>query len=494
MKKAFLVLLVLAVSGSAVFAGGRKSSGGEPVKTATFLFFGDKTDRMSEFVANDMPEYLKKKGLNISVDLQVLPWSEGNARDVRLASGEDFTSFIEVETMSQYYAKGYLADATDYIAQYGKNLTREVDQSSFDSFKINGRSYAIPYGNKPNASEFFAVCVRQDLLEKVGMKEIKTLEDLERFAVAGLKLDPAYIGYGGQGSLTGFGAFRMMSRIVSDKNIRFLTNFLFTDESAKDARVFSYFESEEFKKYAAIARRWNQLGIISPQQMSDPLMAWSKMLAGQGLFYDGVAGRVWENLPSVRAAVPTAKLKNYFIGDAKGRPLVSRGTYSTAFFIPANAKYPEAYVQVLDACYESQESFDFFTYGMQGKDFQLNSAGKLTSRTNTQVFYNDWASNIAKWLRYESFVDDDVIQDYINWDKGAILQKDIGFVFDLEPVKVEDAQLNNVLLEYMTPIAWGFVDYDTAWPEAQRRLKDAGIDRYVAEFQRQFSAWYAANK
>jgi putative aldouronate transport system substrate-binding protein len=492
MKKLLVYALVLSVFGSIVFSGCRKTQTGSETtpKKTSFMFFGDKDDRMAEFVAKDLPEYLKKKGLNIEVELMMVPWSETNVRDVRLAAGEDFSSFVEPDTLSRWLSKGLLTETTPYLNQYGANIKREVDQSSYDWFTVDGRCYSIPMGNMPNASEFYAVTVRQDLLEETGMKEIKTLDDIEKFVAAGLKLHPGYSAYGGQGDLSTYGAFRMLTRVVSDKNIYLINGLVFADAAAKDDRVYSYLESEEFKTYTAIARKWNRLGIISPRQMSDSMEPWSKMLAGQGLFYDGTAGRTWENLPSIKEAVPDGKLKNYFIGDAKGRPLISKGTYAAGFFISANAKNPEAYVQLINACYENQESFDFFIYGVQGVDYELNADGKFKTRNSSQEFFNDWAANISKWLRFDAYVDDDVIDEYRNWDQGSILQKDIGFVFNLDPVSVEYAQIENVVSEYIYPIVYGFVDYDTAWPEAQRRLKAAGIDKYIAEFQKQFSEFY----
>ncbi|MDR2304797.1 MAG: DUF3502 domain-containing protein, partial [Treponema sp.] len=77
---------------------------------------------------------------------------------------------------------------------------------------------------------------------------------------------------------------------------------------------------------------------------------------------------------------------------------------------------------------------------------------------------------------------------------GAILQKDIGFIFDAEPVKVEYAQITAVVNEYAPQIVLGFTDYDAAYPEFLRRLKNAGIDKYVAEYQKQFSAFYKNKK
>ncbi|MBN2983051.1 DUF3502 domain-containing protein [Cohnella algarum] len=43
----------------------------------------------------------------------------------------------------------------------------------------------------------------------------------------------------------------------------------------------------------------------------------------------------------------------------------------------------------------------------------------------------------------------------------------------------------------MAPIGNGFVDYEANFPKALEKLKEAGIDKYVAEYQKQFSEWHA---
>ena len=45
--------------------------------------------------------------------------------------------------------------------------------------------------------------------------------------------------------------------------------------------------------------------------------------------------------------------------------------------------------------------------------------------------------------------------------------------------------------EYFNPITNGLVDYDEAIDEALTKLEEAGIDRFLEEYQKQFSEFYA---
>jgi putative aldouronate transport system substrate-binding protein len=490
------MLAIAAVMPVYAGGGGQKAAGSGGAREITFVIFGDKTDRMAQYVANDLPKLLAEKGLNIKVDLQVLPWTEygGPQVELRYASGEDFATWTDMPILARCAGKGYLLDITDLIDKHAPNVRKEIDPASFDSFSLNGRNYALPIGNKPNASEWYAFAVRQDLLEETGMKEIATIEDLEKYYTEAKRRHPDYFGYGEGGPNDTYGAVRALSGYIGNKNLLFLNELVITDASANDDKVWSYLESDEFRNYAAIARRWNQMGIIDQQVLSDATIVGSKWNAGQAFFRNGNAGRPWEDLATVRAAAPNAKLRDYFIGETRNRPKISRGTYSTAFQISANAKHPEAYLEVINLLYSDEKTYNYMVYGVEGLDYTLDARGKLATRPTSQVLFPEWAANLSKWQRFESIIDDTVINDYKRWNDGAILQKDIGFIFDLEPVKVEYAQIQAVVNEYVPQIVWGFADYAAAYPELQRRLKNAGIDKYIAEYQKQFSAWYNTKK
>ncbi|GHV67003.1 hypothetical protein AGMMS49928_03040 [Spirochaetia bacterium] len=496
MKKIVFLVLGVAICAASVFAGG-KGSGSQTggTREVTFIIYGDKTDRMTQFMANDMPKLLAEKGLNIKMNLQVQPWTEyaSSQIELRYASGEDFATWTDMPFIARCAGKGYLYDITDLIPKYAQSVLREIDKASFDSFSLNGRNYGLPIGNIPNASVFFAVTARTDLMAEVGITDLKTLDDVEKFYTTAKKLHPDYMGVAEGSPTDTYGMVRMLSRYISDKNLLFLNELVITDASANNAQIWSYLESDEFKKYAAIARRWNQMGIIDPQVLSDGTIANSKWLASQAMFRNGNAGRPWEEVGSMKAQNPKAALRSFFVGDAKG-PLVSRGTYSTAFQISVNAKHPEAYLEVINLLYSDQKTYNYMTYGIEGTDYTLNAQGKIATRPNLQVIMPEWASNNAKWQIFEGYIDNAVINDYLHWNDGSILQKDIGFIFDLEPVKVEYAQIQAVTNEYVPPITYGFVNYDTAYPELLRRLKAAGIDKYMAEFQKQFNTWYSTKK
>jgi hypothetical protein len=60
--------------------------------------------------------------------------------------------------------------------------------------------------------------------------------------------------------------------------------------------------------------------------------------------------------------------------------------------------------------------------------------------------------------------------------------------------KETEAAIKEVAGKQMNPIMYGFVDFETEYPKALQTLKDAGIDEYVAEVQRQMDEFLTSKQ
>ena len=461
---------------------GEADTGLAPAKLKIVLY-GEESARMRELSKSEFTTIVKDE-INAEVEFQFLPWTEygGGKTDLMLSTGEDFATYTDTNYMVKSVSKGLYADLSSYIDTAAADLSQHVDEASFKAFQLQGKQYAIPVGNKPNSAEFYTVLVRQDLLEEAGMDSISSLEELETFYDKVHEAHPQLVGY------AGVDARRMLSYVYTDKNLYWQNEFLALDEAVESDEVISWFESEEFKSYAALMRGWYTKGIIPKYAATNTPQLQSDWNSGKAMFWAGTAARPFEGAAAITEAVPTAKLSNYFLG--KDRPQISRGTYSTAFFVSANAKDPERYVMFFNLLQKNQELYDLFAYGLEGTDYTLDDNGRLT-RLSSDELIPDWLMMNKNFMRFSEDVPDDFIEQYKAWDDDAIISKGAGFNFDNGPVKNEETKINGVLTEFLAPIASGFLDYDENFPRALEKLKAAGIDAYVAEYQKQFSAWYA---
>lgn len=208
-------------------AGGSQEAAGEEAPTqATLILYGEASARMSDFAEHEFHDKVLD-AINVDVTVQYLPWSEyaGGKTELMLSSGEKFATYTDTAFLSKCVSKGYYADITDAAEKYAEDLKKNCDgEEAFDIWKVNGKLYALPFGNKPNAGENYVIITRQDLLEEVGMTELKTLEDVEKFYTLAKEKHPDIIGFGRGGILPQM----VNGAIESDMNVFRLNNFVYT--------------------------------------------------------------------------------------------------------------------------------------------------------------------------------------------------------------------------------------------------------------------------
>ena len=316
------------------------------------------------------------------------------------------------------------------------------------------------------------------------MDDLKTVEDVEKFWTLAHEKYPDMIGFsrGGMNPMILNGAFD------SDRNIYRLNGFVATDGNQTDSgEVWSFYESDEYKQAVETANRWYEMGMIPSYVLSNGSQCDAQFYSGDALFTIGASYRVFEYQDIVMKAAPEAVFKNYYLGDKEEKPLMSRGAYSTAFAVSADVEGDElvGYVKLINLLQSSQEWVDFILYGVEGKDYTVNEDGTF-EMINTDVLVDTWLPDNINFKRYQNWVTDEQKETYENWNEGCIAQKDIGFSFDLTPVSTEYAQLQAVEQEYFNPMTAGIVSYEDGYEEAVKKLKEAGIDTFVEEYQRQF--------
>ncbi len=227
-----------------------------PEKTGeiTIFLYGDKTPRMEELLKNEYAEVFLKE-INCVVNVEYIPWSEygaGNMTDRMILAGgaEDFDSTLtDANWTSQSYTKGYVMDVSGLIEQYMPHYRAVTNPDALLGFTFpDGGVYAIPFGNKPTADTFRSICVRQDLMDEVGMTSMASLDDLKTFVEKVHAVHPemyATMDY----ILPAF-----ILRGIGERNLTDLTTGLWIDEDTGE--VVSIIESEEFKALCDLYHEW----------------------------------------------------------------------------------------------------------------------------------------------------------------------------------------------------------------------------------------------
>jgi putative aldouronate transport system substrate-binding protein len=144
----------------------------------------------TNFPKDDEVQSIIEKATNTELDVTWVPYSDYQERfNIQLSSG-DLPDIVSNEMPAgqlfssqviQAIEAGVFKDLTPFIEdpEFDKKYPNlaEIDDAIWESLKYNGKIYALPRYIQPLAGRS-AVVIRQDLMEKSGLQEPKTMDEL----------------------------------------------------------------------------------------------------------------------------------------------------------------------------------------------------------------------------------------------------------------------------------------------------------------------------
>ena len=450
-------------------------------KSLSILYPGDETDRMTEFLSNEFAEAMKKD-LNLEVKVTFVPWDQyWEQKDIMLAAQEDIDLYWDgLPDLSTMVNKKQCLPLDDLIEQYGQDMLKVLPMEQIRGGEIDGTIYGIPTAYAPSSGMFQLVCVRQDILEAVGMSEIKTPEDLETFALKAKKQFPEM--KGGADPL-----FKPLTRYYTEEQYHWIASQELVVFGEESHRAYSYYETEAFQELSKFNRKLNNQGLYNDDVTIKYNERDSRMQTGLYLWVEGSLGKENEIIAAVQQNAPEAKLKSYLLAPEKPRYINAAG--GEVMCVPNSAKNPEGAIQFLNWLYASQDHYNLALYGVKDVDYTIEN-GRIT-RINGDEFFYEWMFRNQNYQMFGPETDQAFIDEYKHWDDNAIQSASFGFAFNNEKVKDIETRLNEAAKNFAA-IRSGFVDFETEYPKAVALLKESGIDEYVAEVQRQLDEFLAS--
>lgn len=485
-SKKLLILFAVMMLAASLLAGCGKKGGnakGE-LETLTILYPGETSDRMSEFLKNEFAEKMAAD-LGLKVEVTFVPWAQyWEQKDIMLAANEPVDLYWDgLPDLAAMVNKKQSMALDDLINKYGQDMLKVLPEQQLQGATIDGKIYGIPSAYAPSSAMFQLVCVRQDILEAVGMTEIKTAEDLKEFAI---KVKEQFPEMKGPADVI----FKPLTRYFTEEQYNWIAaeDLVVFGEDTKKA--YSYFETEAFQKLAQYNQSMYKEGLYTEDLTIKYNERDSRMQTGLYLWVEGSLGKEMESIDSVKANAPDAKLKSYLLAPGKPRYITSTG--GEVLCIPVTAPNPEGAMKFLNWLYSSQENYLFALYGVEGKDYEIVD-GRINKLSSNEFFY-EWMFRNQNYQLFAPDVEQENIDNYTKWDDDAIVSDSIGFRFNNENVKEIETALREVAGKDLAAIRSGFVDFETEYPKAIKKLKEAGMDEYVAEVQRQLDEFLANKK
>jgi putative aldouronate transport system substrate-binding protein len=456
------------------------SSAAAPV-TLTIWLAGDAQQGVNR-IDKAINTYLKGKGSNISVNVQMMGWGDDfskKATTMFTSGGSDADIVFTCNWVNKYRQNannGYLEDLTSYLkTDKGQEIVKILGQDFLNGSKIKGVNYALPT-NKEKAHDW-GFLVRTDLYKKYNMASasIKTLADMEPYFAKAKADNVTALDIAAFDSPWHFLDWDM----VSDDGVPAAIN----DTTNKAVNPFT--DSTSVALYKTL-KGYADKGYISKSATTS-----------QGIDADLKTGKYFCGVDSLKPGKDKEESQstgvNYTQIDITKIVKSNRETTGAMLGINKFSKNKDAAFDLLYMLYTDDKLINLLNFGEEDKDYTVNSDGSITmAKKSDYAFGQGWmfgnqfkdlllsTETKTKWTDFEAFN-----------DKATVLPS-LGFMYDDSNMKTQEATLANIVQTYYKQLLAGQVDVDSTVSAMSAKFDAAGEKAFLADIQTQYDAFLKA--
>jgi putative aldouronate transport system substrate-binding protein len=446
-----------------------------------------------------------KNDINATIEIRFIGWGDMASKyPLILASGDlDFIYTSAWAYYAQEAQKGAFMEITeDMVKTYMPRHYAALDPAAYKQVQVNidgEKKMFMICKTSPN-KQTPAFLLRKDLREKYGIPPINRFGDIEPYLEVIKNNEPGIIPLMLNNS---YDVKRPFTDLIRESGIEGIDIYSATgaglnimyDYRDPSGKLFTCFD--EPYRSAAIqickkVKEWFDKGYINSDVFGNIAMSKDSFAQGKS----GVALGHSRDLP---VNIATAVANGWdpeiipIIAPDRKYPL---GAYnSDGVALAAACKNPERALMALDLLMDERSYKMLDVFGLEGENYIITPDGKvgtppgITADTNTypiSPFWFVYKDDLPPWDTWtENYIDHqrDLNSILVNNPWGA-------FTADRNPTKTEEANCNNVFMQYGQPLFAGAVkDVDASFAELERMAKAAGYDRIVEEAKRQFSEY-----
>jgi putative aldouronate transport system substrate-binding protein len=437
--------------------------------------------------------------INATVHLHVIDWSSYTDRmQVMIASGEQCDIMLadrgQWNNYSTAVANGGLKPLDDLLPEYAPHLWADIPQATWDASRVNGQIYGVPGRGNPVVA--YGAWVRQDLMEKYDFDWTQAhsypdMEPLYDAIVAGEPdVTPILSTDGGPHGTLWFPEAWGFDPLGSPQGVIGVRV-----NAEGDPEVVATVDTPEYAEAINLTRDWYNRGYFTTDPLPDGDMQTDRS-AGK------YSTMVWSMAPGYEDLVAQNEWGGRSIVMLQLAPgIETTGTVTGSFNgICATSPNPERALMFLDLLNTNAELYNTMVWGIEGTHWVWDAdqqyvtvpEGKTPDEVNAAYRGPEWVFGNQS-LKYPiSAAEAARIDAWGQMAESATLSPALGFTADYTGIATEMAQITSAYQQYGEPLQKGLVDPETALPEYQARLHEAGIDTVVEEIQSQLDAWRAA--
>lgn len=455
--------------------------------TIKFVYTGSPQQDEEEIEAA-MNTYLVDK-INAKIDLMPIDWGPWDDKiNLMIASREkvDIIFTAQWNKHAVNVSKGAFLELDDLLEQYGQGILQSLDPVFLEGAKIDGKNYAVPT-NKEFAAQG-GIIYRSDIAEELGidMSTVKSISDLDAVYQIILEkkpeMTPLYMKLGETFNTHYIGNFDALG----DTSI---PGIILKDGDS--TKVMPNYEVERYVDTLHITRQFFKKGYINKDAATNQTMNMDAMRS-RDVFSITAALKPGKNEELAMQTNLVGKLAQL---ELNTKTIATSETAGSMLGISSTSQDPVRAMLFINLLHTDKYLNNLLNYGIEGKHY-IKINDKVITSTDQTKDYNP-SSNWMFGNQFLNYVWDtenpDKWENFREFNQNAKLSPGLGFIFDGNAVRAEIAAVVNVDRQYQTALETGSVDVDKVLPEYIERLKAAGIEKIIAEKQKQFDS-FLANK
>lgn len=428
--------------------------------------------------------------LNATVKVNLINMGEYGQQFNLMMAGGQAIDILYVGTMpTNMFAapaiSGQFMPLNKLLDQYGQGIKKAIDPAYLKAGQINGNQYAIPLLENWATQNGFTM--RQDMVDKyqIDLSKIKLPQDMDAVFQTIKAKEPNLTPLAANKIGTVLQQLRWYDQMGDSLGV--LPNW---DNNLKLVNVY---ETPEYAQMCELVSNWFKKGYIQADAVTSQQNSMDVVKAGQAFAMPGGAAPGWEaTLERIMGIKMVAVPMN--------QPVVTTFDVSRDMYaIPHSSKNPDKAMQLLDLLYTDKDIVNLIDNGIEGKDYVKKSDHVI-----------DYPPGVSPQDRYpgiggqgigNSFLsyvystgDPNIHQKSAEFTKQALKSKALGFQFDASAVKTEYTAIMNVVSQYVPGLENGSLDPAKTLPVFNAKLKAAGLDKIIAEKQKQLDQWAKTNQ
>ncbi|OUS74977.1 hypothetical protein B1748_19850 [Paenibacillus sp. MY03] len=359
-------------------------------------------------------------------------------------------------------------------------LKEQIPQKVWDAAKIDGKLYAVPsYQTITNQPGFY---MQKRFIDKYNfdVSKVQKAEDLEPLLEQIAKNEEGIIPLANP-------VFNPYVHGMHKLSGGFGANSAVVYQDDPSYKVHALMDTPEYQEYLKTARSWYEKGIFKQDIAIIDIQA----ERGKG----NVAATFETSIkPGGEVEAQSRGGGHEIVGITIMDPFIAADINATLNAVSFTSKHPERAMQLLNLVNTNKDLYNLLSFGIEGKDYTKVADNIIKKNENAGYWSNvNWVYGNVFNGYLEEGKPADTWEKTIKQNEEATVSPFIGFKYDSNNIKTEEANTTALSEEYDTLLMTGSINPDEKFPEYADRLKKAGIDKIIAEIQTQFDAWLAAN-